>query len=113
MTSRTDQLEAENGDYTNSGGGMDRAIQVMTEVAQTIAEQTMAKNERDIRKQQREERNAESKGLVDFRRHDPPQFLGETEPEKADLWLHPIGQRLTMHLTYSWEMLNIGGRELV
>jgi hypothetical protein len=90
MTSRTDQLEAENGDYTNSGGGMDRAIQVMTEVAQTIAEQTMAKNERDIRKQQREERNAESKGLVDFRRHDPPQFLGETEPEKADLWLQKM-----------------------
>jgi hypothetical protein len=45
--------------------------------------QTAAKAERDIRKQQREERNAENKGLVDFRRHDPPQFLGETEPDMS------------------------------
>ncbi|MCI69058.1 hypothetical protein A2U01_0090319, partial [Trifolium medium] len=63
---------------------MDRAIQVMTGVATTIAKQTAAKNERDIRIQQREERNAEARRLGDFRRHDPPQFLGETEPEKAD-----------------------------
>jgi hypothetical protein len=55
-----------------------------------MVQQTAAKNERDLRKQLREEQAAESKGLVDFRRHDPPQFHGESEPEKADLWLQEI-----------------------
>jgi hypothetical protein len=90
MASKTNQLNTENDDNSNPGGDMDRAIQVMTVVAATLAEQSTAKNERDIRKQQREERNAEAKGLVDFRRHDPPHFLGEMEPEKADLWLRKM-----------------------
>src|ERR1044072_5083531 len=31
-----------------------------------------------------------NKGLVDFRRHDPPKFAGEAEPEKSDLWVQEV-----------------------
>src|ERR1044072_4711969 len=31
-----------------------------------------------------------NKGLVDFRRHDPPKFAGEAEPEKSDLWAQEV-----------------------
>jgi hypothetical protein len=96
MSRRNNHIEAKNGEASNTEGGMERAIQAMAEMAATIAEQTAAKAERDIRKQQREERNAENKGLVDFRRHDPPQFLGETEPEKADLWIQEIEKIFTV-----------------
>ena len=31
-----------------------------------------------------------NKGLVDFRRHDPPKLAGKADPEKADLWVQEV-----------------------
>ncbi|XP_045791732.1 uncharacterized protein LOC123886460 [Trifolium pratense] len=92
MARRNTRLNPGNaeGDNNNVDNDMHRAIQDMANMAASIAQQTAAKTQRDLRKQQREEQAVESKGLVDFRRHDPPQFQGDPEPEKADLWLQEI-----------------------
>ncbi|XP_073225645.1 uncharacterized protein [Cicer arietinum] len=57
--------------------------QAMVQMATAIT----AQNQREIRRKEREERAAESRGLADFRRHDPPKFHGDVDLEKADKWL--------------------------
>jgi hypothetical protein len=73
-----------------SGDVNTQMAQAMTNMAAAVAAQTAAKIQRDQLKQQREAREADSRGLTDFRRHNPPQFHGELDPEKADLWLQEV-----------------------
>ena len=78
---------------TSSASGnseMDRVIQVMADMAAAVAQQTAAMTQRDVQQQQRAAQNAESRGLVDFRKHDPPRFQGSPDPEKANLWLQEV-----------------------
>ncbi|XP_027193529.1 uncharacterized protein [Cicer arietinum] len=60
--------------------------QAMVQMATAIA----AQNQREIRREEREERVVESRGLTDFRRHDPPKFHGDVDPEKVDKWLQEM-----------------------
>lgn len=61
-----------------------------TAQAAATAQRNVAEEEQWARQQQREEALAQARGLTDFRRHDPPRFSGETDPEKADLWVQEI-----------------------
>src|ERR1044072_7086851 len=77
--------------------------QFMTQQAQVNAAQAAdnvqrhaADEARQVQRQQREEAAAQSKGLSDFRRHDPPNFLGEADPEKADLWIQQVEKIFTV-----------------
>ena len=54
------------------------------------AQREATENERQAQRQQREEEVAQAKGLNDFRRHDPPKFLGDTDPEMAGLWIQKV-----------------------
>src|ERR1044072_4716890 len=49
-----------------------------------------AKEERKALRQQREEAQAAAKGLNDFRRHEPPRFVGTAGPEKAEIWVQEL-----------------------
>nr|XP_004515606.1 uncharacterized protein LOC101495319 [Cicer arietinum] len=49
-----------------------------------------AHNQCKMRREEREERAAKSRGLTDFRRHDPPKFHGDVDLEKADKWLREV-----------------------
>ncbi|XP_058784341.1 uncharacterized protein LOC131659123 [Vicia villosa] len=69
---------------------VDQMAQAMANMAAAVTAQTAAKNLRDLEKRDREIRAAESRGLTEFRRHDPPKFQGDVTPEKADLWLQEI-----------------------
>src|ERR1044072_5851146 len=55
-----------------------------------------AEDERQVQRHLREEVAAQTRGLNDFRRHDPPKFLGDTDPEKADLWIQEIEKIFTV-----------------
>jgi len=68
----------------------------MSDMAAAVAAQTVAKIQRDQLKQQREDKAADSRGLADFRRHNPPQFHGDVDPEKADLWLQEVEKILNV-----------------
>jgi hypothetical protein len=57
------------------------------------SQQAATKDKRDIRKQQRDEAAAVSKGLVDFHRHNPPKYKGEHDSYMADLWLQKIERK--------------------
>lgn len=59
-------------------------------MAAAVAQQTDAKNQHDLQKQEREEHAAEARGLVNFHRHDPPKYHGDANPEKEDVWLQEI-----------------------
>ncbi|MCI38091.1 TIR-NBS-LRR resistance protein, partial [Trifolium medium] len=74
----------------NANNEMIQMAQAMTDMAAAVAAQTAAKTQRDLQKQQREEATAESRRLTEFRRHNPPEFKGEVDPEKADLWMQGI-----------------------
>jgi hypothetical protein len=67
--------------------GMAHMAQAMADMAAAFAAQTAAKTQRDLQKQQREEAAAEARVMTEFRRHNPPEFKGEIDPEKADLWM--------------------------
>src|ERR1044072_5871490 len=76
---------------------MDQMTRTMAQMATIIAQQAAATTQRDAleegrraQQQAREEAQALTKGLVDFRRHDPPKFMGEVDPDKADLWIQEI-----------------------
>src|ERR1044072_2993064 len=53
-------------------------------------------NERHAQRHLREEVDAQARGLSDFRRQDPPKFLGDTDPEKADLWIQEVEKIFTV-----------------
>ena len=61
-----------------------------TQQFNAMAQQTAALTQQNLQQQQRAERNAEARGLADFRKHDPPKFYGEPNPDKADLWMQEI-----------------------
>ncbi|PNX68553.1 putative TIR-NBS-LRR resistance protein, partial [Trifolium pratense] len=61
--------------------------QAVADIAAAVAGQTAAKTQRDLQKQQREEAAMEARVMTEFRRHNPPEFKGEIDPEKADLWI--------------------------
>src|ERR1044072_4338359 len=77
--------------------------QFMTQQAQVNAAQAAENVQRhavdearEVQRQQREEAAAQYKGLSDFRRHDPPRFLGEADPEKEDLWIQGVEKIFTV-----------------
>src|ERR1044072_2543782 len=55
-----------------------------------------AENERQAQRHLREEATAQARGLSDFRLHDPPKFLGDTDPEKTDLWIQEVEKIITV-----------------
>src|ERR1044072_9915409 len=55
-----------------------------------------AENERQAQRHLREEATAQARGLSDFRRQEPPKFLGDTDPEKADLWIQEVEKIFTV-----------------
>ncbi|XP_004513855.1 uncharacterized protein [Cicer arietinum] len=59
---------------------MAQMAQAMAHMAAVIA----AQNERELRRDEREERAAESRGLAYFRKHE------DIDPEKADKWLQAV-----------------------
>src|ERR1044072_2308440 len=54
------------------------------------AQRAATEEARVLQQQQRDLAADQTRGLNDFRRHDPPKFMGGTDPEKADLWLHEV-----------------------
>jgi hypothetical protein len=58
--------------------------------AEAQAQRAAAEEERQALRQQREEAQVVAKGLNDFRRRDPPRFMGTADPEKADLWIQEV-----------------------
>ncbi|CAL5194224.1 unnamed protein product [Lathyrus oleraceus] len=76
--------------------------------ATTLQAQTQV--QRDDQRQQKEEALAEARELADFRRHNPPRFEGDHDPDKDDLWLqeikkifevlHYIGETKLKHVTF-------------
>src|ERR1044072_1722806 len=76
---------------------MEQMVRAVTQMATAVAQQTAAAAQREVREEERraqqqvrEEAQTMNKGLVDFRRHDPPKFAGEAEPEKSDLWVQEV-----------------------
>ncbi|XP_057451829.1 uncharacterized protein LOC130743606 [Lotus japonicus] len=83
---------------------MAQLAQVMTQQAATAAAQATAQLQReaeentrraeeDARRAQRAERELAQDRIrmrTDFNRHGPPNFQGEVEPEKADLWIQEM-----------------------
>ena len=68
---------------------MDQMNKTMAQMATIIAQQAAAATQRDAledgrraQQQAREEAQALTKGLIDFRRHDPPKFMGEADSAK-------------------------------
>ena len=64
--------------------------------ATATANREAAENERHAQCNQREEAAAQARGLSDFRRHDPPKFHGDTDPEEADLWIQEVEKIFTV-----------------
>ena len=64
--------------------------------ATATANREAAENERHAQRNQREEAAAQARGLSDFRRHDPPKFHGDTDPEEADLWIQEVEKIFTV-----------------
>jgi len=62
----------------------------MNNMAASVAAQTAAKTQRDLEKRGREIRAAESRGLKDFRRYNPPKFEGTENSEKANQWIQEV-----------------------
>lgn len=62
----------------------------MTHVVAQMATAIAAHNECDLWRDEREERAIKSRGLADFRMHDPPKFHGDIDPEKAEKWLQEV-----------------------
>src|ERR1044072_7552518 len=63
---------------------MTRQATINNEQAAANAQRQAAEEARQMQRQQWEEAAAQTKGLNDFRRHDPPKFLGDTDLEKAE-----------------------------
>ncbi|XP_057418512.1 uncharacterized protein LOC130712710 [Lotus japonicus] len=78
--------------------------QAMSQLAQVVAQQAIATaannaaqaqreaevHTRRAQQQARELAQAQTRGLNDFKRQDPPRFSGESDPEKADLWIQEL-----------------------
>ncbi|XP_057432484.1 uncharacterized protein LOC130725255 [Lotus japonicus] len=76
----------------------------MAQLAQLVAQQAAAtaannaaqaqreaeEHTRRTQQQARELAQAQTRGLNDFKRQDPPRFSGESDPEKADLWIQEL-----------------------
>ena len=60
-----------------------RMAQAMTGMTQFMTRQATINNEQAAANAQRQAA-VQIKGLSDFRRHDPPKFLGNTDLEKAE-----------------------------
>ena len=54
------------------------------------AQRAATEEARVLQQQQRDLAADQTRGLNDFRRHDPPKFMGGSDPEKADLWLQEV-----------------------
>lgn len=80
-----------------NGADMAEVMQTMRDMATAMAQQATATTlqaqtlaQKDAQRQQREEELATARGLAEFRRHNPPKFEGDHDPDKADLWLQEI-----------------------
>src|ERR1044072_5381258 len=58
--------------------------------AEAQTQRAASEEERQTLRQQREEAQVAAKGLNDFRRHEPPRFVGTADPEKAELWIQEL-----------------------
>lgn len=79
---------------TNAGNeaNMMEIMQIMCDMKAAIIQQASATTlqahtqaQRDEQRQQKEETLASTIGLAEFRRHNPPRFEGDHDPDKADL----------------------------
>lgn len=69
---------------------IDRTVHIMANMAAAIAQQTTTMTQGDIQQQQMAAQDDESRGIINFCKHDPWKFQGSSDPEKADLWLQEI-----------------------
>ncbi|XP_057432441.1 uncharacterized protein LOC130725211 [Lotus japonicus] len=82
----------------------EQLAQAMAQLAQVVAQQAAAtaatnaaqaqreaeEHTRRAQQQARELAQAQTRGLNDFKRQDPPRFSGESDPEKADIWIQEL-----------------------
>ncbi|XP_057445559.1 uncharacterized protein LOC130737734 [Lotus japonicus] len=64
--------------------------QAMTAQAADNAQRRADKAARELHQREREATLDQNRGLTNFRRQDPPKFMGGTDPDKADLWIQEI-----------------------
>ena len=70
------------------------------------ANREAAENELHAQRDRKEEAAAQARVLSDFRCHDPPKFYGNTDPEKADLWIQEVEKIFTVLHTPDAAMLD-------
>jgi hypothetical protein len=84
-------------DTNENGVGLAEVMQTMRDMAAAMTQQAAATTlqaqtqaQKDAQRQQREDELATARGLAEFRRHNPPKFEGDHDPDKADIWLQEI-----------------------
>lgn len=78
---------------------LETAIASLAAIVAQQATQTAAREEeeqaRRILRDEREQANAQNRGLNDFKRQDPPKYAGGVDPEEADSWLRELEKIFT------------------
>ncbi|XP_057432033.1 uncharacterized protein LOC130724767 [Lotus japonicus] len=85
---------------TNTAAREEAEAQRAATAAIVTAQDRAEKNARHVQREERELAAAQTRGLNDFKRQDPPKFSGSFDSEEADLWLQELEKIFTfLHTT--------------
>ncbi|XP_057415634.1 uncharacterized protein LOC130710399 [Lotus japonicus] len=79
----------------NSAAREEAEAQRAATAALVAAQNHAEENARRVQREERKQAAAQTRGLNDFKRQDPPKFSGGFNPEEADLWLQELEKIFT------------------